>query len=445
MMKSVKRVLLFIIISIALQSLSYAQDYLDESSKTGISLNASFSYDMMEHNTDLRKLDVFRSSIASGSFDKSRLLIGTSIIAIADYQHTNTDSKFAYLMRHPTSANSVGNNASEIVLHSMQMSLAGSVNDWIHIYGELWYNPEQSFGTGTITSVDRNRIELRKGIIMIANPNKFPVYLSLGKMDTPFGLTGSVNPFTNSTMWHAFGGLAYSGTIGIEKYGLNASFTAIQGGAQFRALNVPVDSTNVPSRLNNFAFDINYTISQLEKANIKVGFSYMKGSAYVQDFPITHFSPGKKTNPAYSYYAQLRLDEKFLIQWSFAKTTDVWPGTQNPFPPLDIYEATAVSSLSYGFKFDFLETPNILYSLSGEFSNFRAGAEDSPWERQNQLVAGLSAMYNSSSVIFLEIFSTKGYAPLNFISGGNFEDPGLTHSDRDASSIGFVIGVQGTI
>ena len=94
---------------------------------------------------------------------------------------------------------------------------------------------------------------------MIGKLNNFPLYLAIGKMDVPFGQTGSVSPFTNSTMWHAFGGLGYSAVVGFKKYGISASFAAIQGGAQFRALNVPVDSTSVPSRLTNLAFDVNYT------------------------------------------------------------------------------------------------------------------------------------------------------------------------------------------
>ena len=55
--------------------------------------------------------------------------------------------------------------------------------------------------------------------------------------------------------------------------------------------------------------------------------------------------------------------------------------------------------------------------------------------------------YNNSSKLFVEVFRTEGYAPLNFISGS--EDfapfpPGVTHSVRDASSMGIVLGAQVT-
>jgi hypothetical protein len=54
-------------------------------------------------------------------------------------------------------------------------------------------------------------------------------------------------------------------------------------------------------------------------------------------------------------------------------------------------------------------------------------------------------MVNNSSKLFVELFRTDGYAPLNFISGSDplapFP-PGETHSIRGAFSHGVVIGGQ---
>jgi len=72
------------------------------------------------------------------------------------------------------------------------------------------------------------------------------------------------------------------------------------------------------------------------------------------------------------------------------------------------------------------------YALPGEFSNFAAGPKGTPW-RQNQSVVGFSAMYKHSSKLFLEVFRTDGYVPLNFISGSDPFAPfplGTTHSER---------------
>jgi hypothetical protein len=415
---------------------------IDRSTENSIiGLNSEVTYQMMEPNQNLRKIEILIDAKSENKIKDKSLSFGFSLIGIADYQNTNRDSKFAYLMRHPTSNNSIGESASEIVLHSSQVSLIGSINSWLTAYGELLYSPEQSFGSGTITSLGRNQVEFRKGIILIGNLDKFPLYLSFGKMDIPFGQMNSVSPFTNSTMWHAFGALGYSGTIGFKKYGISASFTAIQGGAQFRAANVPVDSTSVPSRVNNYSADINYTLAVNKNISLKGGASYLKGCTYCQPWPVVHFMPCPDFNPAFSYYGELSINNRLLLKASFAQTMDIWPGTFNPNPPLNEFEASKVSSLDYGGKYQINNTGKVIYTISGEFSNFIAGAPNAPWERQTQLVLGLNAQVEQTSRIFLEVFRTEGYAPLNFISGGNFDNPGETHSDRDARSLGAVIGV----
>ena len=305
-----------------------------------IGLNSVLTYHMMEPNQNLRKIEILVDAKSNGLIKEKSLSFGFSTIGIIDFQKSNTNSKFAYLMRHPTSNNQIGETVSEAVIHSAQLSFVGSMNSWLTSYGEMLYSPEQSFGAGTITSLARNQIEFRKGIILVGNLESFPLYLALGKMDMPFGQTRSVSPFTSSTMWHAFGTLGYGAVIGFKKHGVTASFAAIQGGAQFRALNVPVDSTIVPSRINNYSADINYTLSIGDDIALKAGISYLKGSAYCQPWPVVHFNPGVDNNPAFSYYGELNVSDRFILQGSFAKTRNIWPGTFNPNPPLNEFAAS---------------------------------------------------------------------------------------------------------
>jgi len=276
--------------------------------------------------------------------------------------------------------------------------------------------------------------------------NSFPVYGAIGKMDAPFGQTGSVNPFTNSSLWHAFGCLGYGAQIGYKKGGLHAKFMAVQGGAQFRGMNTIVgDSTVVPSKINNYVADINYLFPLLEDVNLLIGGSYLRGSSYGQSFPVTHFSSIEENNPAYTYYATLNIKNRLILKGGFAKTTKVCQGTHNPTPPLDIYEASKISSLELGAKYNLNESDHLKYTISGEFSNFRAGADGSPWERQNQFILGFAMLFNNSSKLFFEAFRTEGYAPFNFISGSEDNAPfpaGTTHSLSDANSMGIVVGTQ---
>ena len=425
---------------------NYALAQIDTTAIKRIGINPEFSYKILDQNQKLRKVEILLNSKKKNLLKNNNLIIGTSLISIVDYQHSNTDSKFGYLMRHPTANNQIGKDVSEAVIHSFQLSFTATINRWITSYAELLYNPEQSFGSGTITNLNRNQIQLRKAFVVFGNLNKSPFYGAVGKMDAPFGQMGTVNPFTNSTMWHAFGGLGYGAQIGYNKGGLHAKIMLAQGGAQFRALHVPVgDATAVPSKLNNFVADLNYKLVISDKVNLKAGASYKKGGAYCQGFPVFHFTPCEENNPEYTVYGTLDVNNRLNVMASFAKTFDEWEGTFNPTPPLNVFEASKVSSLSLGVKYDLNKVGKIKHTLSGEFSNFIAGPNGAPWERQNQYILGYQALMNKSAKLFVEIFRTEGFAPLNFISGSADFDPfppGTTHSDRDANSMGIVLGAQ---
>ena len=194
---------------------TFAQN--DKTAIKTVGFNSTFTYKMLDQNQDLRKVNILLEEKKKGTIKNNSLIIGTSLISIFDYQHSNTDSKFAYLMRHPTSNNQIGKDVSEAVIHSFQLSITATINSWLSTHAEILYNPEQSFGSGTITSLRRNQLQLRKGFVLIGNLDAFPLYGALGKMDAPFGQTGSVSPFTNTTMWHAFGGLGYGAQIGLKK------------------------------------------------------------------------------------------------------------------------------------------------------------------------------------------------------------------------------------
>lgn len=436
---------IFILTSLILSNNLYSQNIQSERNDPILDINSEVSGKMMDPTHYIRKTDVLLKEKKAGHIADKQLIIGASIIGIMDYQKTNMDSKFAYLMRHPTASNQLGNVVTEAVLHSFQLGMTASVNNWISMYGEILYDPQQSFGPGTITALTRNQLQLRKGMVVFGDLNKFPLYGALGKMDTPFGDMGSVSPFSNTSSWHAYAGLSFGAEIGFKKSGFHASFMAIQGGSQFRAAHTGVKGTNVPSQLNNFAADINYTFDVLRNTSLQLGGSYMHGSAYCTGYPITHFGEPVRNNPAYSMYLNLHVSDRILLKSGFSKTFDTWPGSYNPNPPLNQYFASKVSSLNSGVKVNLNPKGKIKYALSGEYSDFRTGPEGSPWKRQNQKVLGFEAQVVSASTLFVEVFSTEGYVPLNFMTGGNMENPGETHSEHDAFSNGIVLGARITL
>lgn len=410
-----------------------------------VSVSPEYGFDVLDHaeNTNRKRIVQLRGRLDGDR--KTMVTVSGGATVLANYQKSNRDSKFGYLMRHPTSANQIGEDVSEAVVHSGQIAVTADFSDTLTGYLELMYNPEQSFGSGTITDLNRNQIQMRKAYLLWGNLDRSPIYAAIGKMDTPFGLNDTVSPFTNSTNWHAFAGLAYGAELGYYKNGLNLRAMAIQGGSQFRAANTSVNGTNVPSQLNNFALDASYEYIWGDENAAMIGASYIHGSPYCQGYPVVHFNPCSDENPAASVYGRIDLGPLRLLG-EYAQTLDNWPGSAVPDPtnPLSIFEATETSAYTLGARYGFgglVGTDKDRSALSFEFSQFTAGDDGAPWERQNQWVAGYSTFLTPSVNLFGELVRAEGFVPLNFLSGGNFPD-GTTWSDRDAVTDVLLVGAQ---
>ncbi len=348
-------------------------------------------------------------------------------------------------MRHPTSANQVGESVSEAVVHSANINLTAQLGDkWVG-YVETYYNPEQNFAAASsITGLPRNNINMRRAYVMYNGLKEGNFYASLGKMDIPFGLNDTVSPFTNSTNWHSFAGLAYGATAGFVDNGLHVRVMAVQGGAQFRNANTPVKGSNVPSRLNNFAVDINYTADLKNQGSFLSGISYQHGTSYCQAYPIKHFEACEDNNPGIAVYAKY-VDDRTVVLAEYAQTLNEWPGTFNPSLPQ--FEAEQNTTFTLGFR-RLVDLGEKDIWLSAEFSRFKAGDDGAPWEKSDQFVLGASHFVGDSVNLFGEYVHVDGWAPLNFLSGGNCAG-GLNPlcvngawSEQGARTDVFLIGVQ---
>ena len=350
-----------------------------------VTVDSEFGYELLDPTTGInRKQRLILDRRKDGTLAPNRLHLQGAVTTIANYQSSNRDDKFGYLMRHPTAANQAGDTVSEATVHSAQLGLTGTLGDWVTANVEFLYDPEQSFGTGTNTALDRNQVQVRRAYALFGDPGQVPVYASLGKMAVPFGLTDTVNPFTASTVWHAFGGLANGVTVGYAGENLNLSVMGIQGGAQFRAANTPVKGTDVPSRLNNLAVDANVDLELGSTGTLLLGGSYQRGTAYCQDFPVEHFKPCRDNNPAFDVYGRLVFGD-LTLKGEFARTTKEWPGTFNPGIPQ--FQAGKVTSFDLGAKYRHDSGGGPL-DFSAEFSRFVAGPDGAPWESQDQFVLG---------------------------------------------------------
>ena len=427
-----------------------------EATESLVGTNAEYSYTVLDHTRDtntkqLRQLEALRDGEL-----KNRLTIGGNINVIANYQKSNRDSKFGWLMRHPTSANQFGNEVSEAVIHSVNLQFTGRLTDRLTAYSELLYNPEQNFASGsTITGLPRNNINMRRAYVLYGDLNASPYYASIGKMDIPFGLNDTVSPFTNSTNWHSFAGLAYGAMLGYSQDDWHIRAMAVQGGAQFRNANANVHETSVPSKLNNFAVDLNRSFAFADGSSLLAGLSYQHGSAYCQEYEILppgvrggggvqHFGSCEEDNPAVAGYLKYDRDKLQVIA-EYAQTLKDWPGTHNPFIPQFEAEKNTTFTLGTSYDFDFGLESDV--TLSFEFSRFIAGDDGSPWEKQDQFVLGAAYMLAPNVKVFSEAVHAKGWVPLNFLSGGNPGSDGFaindeSWSDQDATTTAIVFGLS---
>ena len=410
-----------------------------------VRVDSGYGYEILDPTTSInRKQRLILERRKDGTLAPDRLHVQGAITAIANYQSSNRDHKFGYLMRHPTAANQVGDTVSEATIHSAQLGFTGTLGDWLTGHAVMLFDPEQSFGSGTNTDLERNQLQMRRAWALLGNPDRSPFYASLGKMAVPFGLTDTVSPFTASTVWHAFGALANGVTLGYVSEGLNLSVMGIQGGAQFRAANTPVEGTAVPSRLNNIAVDAHYGFELGPDGTLLLGGSWLRGTAYCQDFPVVHFEPCRDNNPAFDVYGKLVWGD-FTFKGEFARTTDEWPGTFNPAIPQ--FAAGKVTSFDIGARYRY-DTGAGPLDVSAEFSRFIAGPDGAPWEHQDQIVLGAAWFVRPSAKLFAEYIRVDGFVPLNFISGGSVRDdmgaviPDATISDSSARSDVVMVGVN---
>ncbi len=412
------------------------------SASAAVGVSPAYGFAVLDHAENVNRRTIVQlEAKQAGELDNMVTLSG-GVTAVANAHWSNRANKFGYLMRHPSGNNQRTKATQEIVIHSAQLALTATPTDAITVYAELLYDPEQSFGPGTITAIGRNTVSLRKGHVMWGNLDKSPIYVAAGKMDVPFGLQDTVSPFTNSTNWHVFAPLAFGGQIGYYDGNLSARAMLVGGGAQFRSANVPVDGTNIPSKLNNFAVDASYRLDLAEGVSAMIGGSYLHGTGNCQAYPVVHFNPCPQRNPAWAAYGKAHAG-RLMVLGEFAKNIRPVPGSAVPAsvnPALAIYEAVPFTSFTVGGRYN-LPVSELPTNLSVEFSKYISGDTGSPWERQNQWVAGLSHRVVPSVDVFAEAIRTEGWVPFNFISGGN-QPNGATWSERDANSNIIMLGVQ---
>ena len=440
-----------VLIATIFSCLSIQAQTLDEPSelKLNVLTDPIYSLAMLE---ELEQVNDKPYVLLSSFTDKPEcnlrcLIVSASVVGLVNFQTADVPRKFGWLGRQPADAPN-DTKISEAVLHSVQLGLSAALSKNVGFHSEWLYAPSLSFNQNTNTDEQRNGVQVRKAYALWhssadATNSKRQYFVSLGKMNVPFGQLESFSPFTKTMTWHAFAPLANGIRFGLknkltERGSIQIDAMLVQGGAQFRAANTPVAESNEPQQLNNFAWNVKFMLYGKNDSIFSLGTSYLKGTSFCQDFPVRHFGACETANPAMTLYAKAQLKSMSFALES-ASTQDVWPGTHNPIQPQFLnFPASKVSSTALAAKYQL----NGVDTFSVEMSEFQAGVAGVPWSKQEQLVFGWARKSPSLGKFFAEYIQVTGFVPLNNISGGvnNNDQPIPTQSDSSAGSQVILVG-----
>lgn len=126
--------------------------------RPAVGIETRTSARILDHARDVNRRQIVQlEARLDGEFDLIVTLSG-QVIAVADAHWSNRANKFGYLMRHPTPNNQRTKATQEVAVHSANLGLTITPTDSLTGYIEMLYDPEQSFGAGTITALARNQI-----------------------------------------------------------------------------------------------------------------------------------------------------------------------------------------------------------------------------------------------------------------------------------------------
>lgn len=383
----------------------------DEELQTTIRKNSRFSYEILDPTSNVnRKQRFILEKRLNGSLRENAVYVGGAITGVVNYQRTNRDDKFAYMMRRPLVGTQNERDVSEAVIHTAQASLTGTLGKWTTAHMELLYNPDGKSRFLPNTGIIGDTVGINRGYVTFGNLAESPLYASLGKMAVPFGMHDTVNPFTSSRIGHNFGAVANGLNVGFSKGTFNANVMAIQGGQQFSGANTTAHNTagllGSPDALDNVAADVNYTMTVgSEGQNLLVGASYIRGSAYCRTA-----SPSltcDKNNAAFDAYAKLNMGN-IILQAEYAQTEHAWGAEPGIGAATVAQEKLSTWMLGGQYRTLFGSLP---VDLSLEFSRTEAGPSSAEWDEQDQVVLGIATYLSSSVKLFGEVIHTRGYAP----------------------------------
>ena len=312
------------------------------------------------------------------------LAVGGQIRASAFGATTNREGKFSYLGRFPTDFD--GNTAADTrILHA---NIAGAVHftPWISGYFETLFSDVFSFADHK-----QGSFQVRQAYVVLGNFDVTPWYAYIGKKNTSFGDMSTLSPFTQSVVWHYFGGLSEGAGLGYAANGFEWNISALNGGRGIRV----VDSKD-KGDINNFAANYSYG-RRSGDFEWRIGGGYLHGTIYNAGVA-EHLDPNLfgPNNGAW--------DANFYARWKKIHVAGEYVTTLGPWPVVGEHVTAYRAEAAY----DLTDRSWI----SASWSEGTQGPSGSQFEYNQQFVAGYGYRPSRNVLLTAEYVHSLGFAPL---------------------------------
>jgi hypothetical protein len=252
-------------------------------------------------------------------------------------------------------------DVSDLCLTTVELTAEAEINEWVNVATTLLYED--------FTFEDHEtEVEIDEAMVTIGNTEKYPLYVTAGKMYVPFGalLTNFPDdPLINAPLTLLLGETNEKAVlVGLEHEGFSVSAYAFNG---------DMDETGEDNNVESYGVDANYSMEDEAGMDLLVGASYISNIAdsdYITELldeltidEVSEYYPG------FAAYLHVGLDDFFVDAEYMTFLDDVCGDDYPALGALGIpagYEAQpAVWNVEVGYNYDWGKNLQIVLKYAG--------------------------------------------------------------------------------
>ncbi len=348
----------------------------------------------------------------AGIIEPNTLTVSGALWGTWLYEESNTPGKFPILSRFPNQHDAADTSTDRWILNNAAIAVTARVTEWVTLFGQGEFSDIEFLG--------QEQYQLRKGIVMLGNLDKFPFYTYFGRNTVDFGSMDGYNPFTHTVNNHSFRidsddpVLAF-GFAPQFLEGFNLVYTAIPGGRHLRVADT-IDGGS--GQFDNFAVNASYLICLTDELSLEIGGGWIDATIYNNNIPHHPegdfaFSRANSTefddNGAWDVNAELKW-RGISVGGEFTETERQWIATR-----------TKVSSLNgqVAYDFDLLGYPS---RLSFVYGVNEQGPQNTEYEELKQIAVGFETKLTRNFSLGIEYVRNSAFVPLIAIDRASDSD-----------------------